>query len=226
MRLVLVFALTLFSSLGLSQEGSSEMANEETGIEELEANRAQRTQRLEMITEIGEGGSGELTLTPEEQLKKMGYGNLNPASLMSLEALNSMEKVLKEARMWEAPPELVKEQVIKAFAGTAIGGYVQKSPRLINFFVDFLRDEKALLSGIKIFKDRQRLKLYLYFWIGIMFAAYYLKRLFVSKYWSGPAKAIAAALYSCTVTVITMSTFCLIFDEEMKPILTVIHRHL
>ncbi len=218
MKFAFILILAFVPFLGFAQEGTEGTQPEiqdEAAIQELEKNREIRQQNIESITEVVG------PIAEEKSLEKFGA-----TDLMNTDALIKIEKILKEAKMSQYPPELIREQILKAFQGRPIEGYVRTSPKLQNFMVDVVRDEKFLISAVGIFKNKQRLKMYLYFWIGIMFAAYYTKKLFISKYWKGGTRTFAALLFSLTISTITMSTFCLIFEKEMKPILAVIKKHL
>lgn len=225
MKLVLVFALTLISLLGFSQDemgqGVDTTAQDEAAIEELQNSQENRQKKLETITHIV--GAEE---KPETDLVQPGTNQMRPGALFDKAALEEMERTLISANLSKVPADELKKKVIELFKGSFAEGYVQKSPKLQDFMVDLLRDEKALLYAIRIFKDRARLKIYLYCWIGIMFAAYYTKRLFISKYWTGLNRTFAALLFSLTISTITLSTFCLIFEEEMKPIIGLVRKHL
>lgn len=233
MKFVLVVILVLLPSLGFTQEGTEATqpeaqhadTDDEKALHELEATQAQRKKALESLSKVGEGPAKGPTLDPKEQLDKMGFdGALNPTALFNAEALDAMDKVVKEAKMWELPEAQVREQVLNAFKGNPLEGLVKGSPAVQSFIVDFMRDKTALSSCIAIFKDRPRLKIYLYFWIGIMFAAYYLKRLFISKFWKRPVKILASLAFALTVSVITLSTFGIIFQEELRPIVALVKK--
>lgn len=217
MKSVLVLTLILISFLGFSQDemgqGEDPVLQDEAALQELENTQQKRTKQLETITHIVEGDSS----TPKQ---------MKPGALFNNESLAEMEKILKDANLSQVNPEELRVKILELFKGSLAEGYVNNSPRLQNFFVDLLRDEKALLYCIRIFKDKARLKIYLYFWIAIMFAAYYTKRLFISKYWSGMTRMTAALLFSLTVSTITLSTFCLVFQEEMKPLIGLVKKHL
>lgn len=226
--------LILLPLLGFSQEGTEVQPAEvhhddEKALEELQNQRDERQKALEALQKVGDAPAKGPTLTPEEQLKKLGFsGSGDPAALLNAEALTLIEKTLREAKMWEVPEEDIRRQIVDSFSGTPIGKFVAASPKLQSFLVDLMRDKSALLNGVKIMKDRARLKiyLYLYLWIAIMFSAYYLKRLFISKHWSRGGRMFASLLFSLTVSVITLSTFCLIFSDEMRPTIVLVKKHL
>lgn len=217
MNFVFVLIIAFLPFLGFTQEGSESdpAVQDEMALQELEASREARQQNLEVITEI-------VGPVKEENAQE----HFSPGDLLNVDSLTRMENILKEAKMSQYPPELIRGKILDAFKGNALEGYVRNSPRLQNFFIDIIRDDKALISAIRIFKDRPRLKIYLYFWIAIMFAAYYTKKLFISKFWSSSTKAFASVLFSLTISTITLSTFCLIFEEEMKPIIVIVKKHI
>ncbi len=234
MKFFFCVLLLLLPSLGLTQEGTETPPQEvhaetedERALRELEANREQRQKAMESLAKMGEGSSGGMTLDPKEQLKNLGYDeSMNPSALFSADALKLMEKIILEAKLWEQPEDTIRDQILRSFEGGTLGGHLKNSPRLMSFLVDFMRDKDALLNSIAIFKDRARLKIYLYFWIGIMFASYYTKRLFISKYWKRPVRILAGLMFTLTISLITLSTFGLIFQDELRPIVALVKKHL
>jgi hypothetical protein len=218
MKIVLVLMIAFVPFLGFAQEGTEGTdleIQDEAALQELENNREARQEKLNAINEI-------VGPVAEEKSKE----SFSPLDLTKTETLNQMEKILKEAKLSQYPPELLRVKILEAFQGNPLEGYVRTSPRLQNFMIDIVRDDKALISAIRIFKDKQRLKLYLYVWIGIMFTAYYTKKLFISKYWGRMTRTFAALLFSLTISTVTLSSFCLIFKEEMKPILGIVKKYL
>jgi hypothetical protein len=211
MKFVLVLILILAPFLSFSQEGSQD----EAVIDEIQAGRKARQENLETIQKV---------VGPVE--KDEATAQFKPSDLFNDEALLRMEKLLKDAKLSRFPPDEVRENILKAFRGNPLEGYLRTSPKLQDFIVDLVRDDRALVSMVKILRDKQRLKIYLYWWIGIMFASYYTRKLFISKFWKGSFRTFASLLFSLTITTITLSTFCLIFDQEMKPIITLIKKHL
>ena len=232
MKFFFLVTLLLLPLLGLAQEGGSPEevhvdSEDEKALQELEANREQRQKVLNSLQKAGDEPEIKATLDPKEQLDKLGFqGPVNPALLFNEDALKSMEILIRQAKLWDVPAEEVRKQVVQAFKGNPLEGFVNDSPNLQSFMVDFVRDKEAILNSIAIFKDRSRLKMYLYIWIGIMFASYYTKRLFVSKYWKKPVKIIASLMFTLMITIISASTFTLIFENEMKPIIAVVKKHL
>ncbi|MES2527029.1 MAG: hypothetical protein V4598_08070 [Bdellovibrionota bacterium] len=228
MKLIVVFILVLLPLLGFSQEGASTgvdtTAHDEAVLDELEKAREDRQKSLEQVSKVAD--ATEKAFDPITELKKLGYDSFTPASLMNKDAVALLERTLKEARMHTIPPELLKEKVHEAFKGHPIEGYLKNNPKAVDFIVDVMRDEKAVVSGLHIMKDKDRLKTYLYVWIVIMFFAYFTRKLFVSKYWNKWLRGIASFAFSVTISVISLSAFCLIFEEEMKPLLTIIKRYI
>ncbi len=218
MKFVLILIFAFIPFLGFAQEGTEATDPEiqdETALQELQENRELRQQNLETINEI---------VGPVAEEKSAE--DFTALDLMKTESLIKMENILKEAKMSQYPPELIRVKILEAFSGNPMEGYVRTSPKFQNFLVDLVRDDKVLISAIAIFKNKARLKIYLYLWIGIMFTAYYTKRLFISKYWKRGTRALAAVLFSLCISTITMSTFCLVFKEEVRPILGLVKKHL
>lgn len=224
MKFILVIFLSLTSFLGHAQnEGSGGIdhtAQDEAMLNELQQTREARAQT------IGKIEDSISTYDPIAELKKIGHSGITPGTLLDEQAIPILEKTLKEAKLANIPPEVMKVKILEALEGHPLKKFLLGSPRILNFMTDVMRDEKVLLSGLSIFRNRPRLKLYLYFWIGIMFFAYYTKRLFISKYWSKPVRIFAGLLFSLTISTITLSTFCLIFEEEMRPIIAIVKKHL
>jgi hypothetical protein len=226
MKFVFVLILTLLPLLGLSQEGEMAVGtdtahDDEKALEDLQRAQQERSRKL--------GKVGDITnkaLDPVEQMKKLDYQRFNPSQIFSKEALDNAEKLIREAELSKVPPEVMREKILESLKGNAFENFLRSSPKLLDFMVDFMRDEKAVLNAIQIFKNKSRLKLYLYCWIGIMFLTYYARKLFISKHWSRGVRSFASLMFSLTVTTITMSTFCLIFEAEMRPIISLVKKHL
>lgn len=223
MNFAFILILALFPLLGLSQEegspGADSTVQDEKVLEELTESREERQKTVGRIAEVTE--KAHETINPQEALKKLGFDGINAGALMNSEALAIIEKTLESSNLKSVSPEVVREQILKNVEGTLLEGFIRSSPNLQNFLVDVMRDEKALLGMIRIFKDKERLKIYLYWWIGIMFTAYYTRKLFVSKYWAGPFRSLARLVFSIAVSVITFSTFALIFKPELKPLIAI-----
>lgn len=227
---LLLLMLLLLPVLSGAQEGAGTgedpVADDEKVLDEMEASRIERQKKLDALSKLGQEPKDNLTLDPDEQLDKMGMGSFNPKKLLSPENLAATEKLLLEAKLHERSPEEVRESIRTSFKGSGFGNYLERHPGAMNFVVDFMRDEKAVLSGVRILKDRDRLKTYLYIWIVLMFAAYYTKRLFISSFWPRPTRVFAAVLFSLTVSTISLSAFFLVFHEETRPIAALIRKHL
>ena len=228
MKLIVVFILLCLPLLGFSQDevnpGVDAATQDEAAIAEIEKAREERQKSMEAVAKVT--AVSEKAFNPTEELKKLGYDQINPRALFNSQAILLIEKIFKEAKMHTLPPELLREKILDSFKGHPLEGFFRSSPGLVNFFVDLLRDEKALTSAIQIFKDKDRLKTYLYVWIVIMFLAYFTRKVFVSKYWGRWTRAFASFMFSITVSVISLSSFCLIFQEEMKPIINIVKRYI
>lgn len=225
MKLIVVFILVCLPLLGFSQDevnpGVDPTTQDEAAIAELERVREERQKSIESVAQVTEN-----VFNPAEELKKLGFDQIGASALMNTDALNIIERAFKEAKMHTLPPELIRENILKSLKDHPFGGYLSNSPRLLDFAVDLIKDEKALMSAIQIFKNKPRLKIYLYVWIVIMFTSYFTRKLFISKYWGSYTRTFASLMFSLTISVITLSSFCLIFDTEMKPIISIIKRHI
>lgn len=228
MKLFVVLFLILLPLLGFSQEevstGTDTATQDEAALAELENARAERQKSMEQVAKIAE--TTQKAFDPTAELKKIGYDSFTPGAFLNKDALLILERTLKEAKMHTFPPELIREKFYEAFKGHSLEGFFKRSPRLVDFFVDVLRDEKALAAGIQILKDKEKVKYYLYIWIVIMFLSYFTRNLFVSKYWSRGYRTLASLMFSITISVITISSFFLVFQTEMKPILIIIKRYI
>lgn len=228
MNFAVVLILVLLPLLGFAQEevspGVDPTIQDEKVIDELGQSREERQKAIGQIAEVTE--KTQEAFDPKEALNKLGFDGFSAGTLMNKDALAIIEKTLKSADLKNHPPEVIKEQILKSLEGNPLEGFVRGSPNLQNFMVDVMRDEKALLGLLKIVQDKEGLKTYLYFWIGVMFAAYYTRKLFVSKYWKGPFRSLASLLFSLTVSLITVSIFALIFKPELKPIVTIAKKYI
>ncbi|MFL5786383.1 MAG: hypothetical protein ACJ76H_17320 [Bacteriovoracaceae bacterium] len=216
MKFFAVIFLALLSFPGFTQgegsAGTDPVHADEKVIEEMHTAHEKRLNSIQKVQDFTQS-------IPEPP-------TFDASSILNMEKLDEMEKLLKEAKMSQVPPEEMRMKILEQFRGHPLENFIRSSPRLQNFMVDFMRDDKALINAVHIFKDRQRLKFYLYIWIGIMFTAYYTKRLFISKFWPKAARNFAALLFSLTISLITMSSFCLVFEAEMKPIIALVKKYL
>ncbi len=206
MKFFVVLILVLLPHLGFSQNeaspGIDTTAHDEAALDELEKARDERQKSMEQVAKVAE--ATEQAFDPITELKKLGYDSFTPASFMNKDVVVLLEKTLKEAKMHTIPPELLKEKVHEAFKGHPIEGFLKSNPKAVNFIVDVMRDEKAVIAGLHIVKDKERLKTYLYIWIVIMFLAYFTRKLFVSKYWNKWLRGIASFGFSMTLSVICL----------------------
>lgn len=228
MNFAVVLILVLLPLLGFSQnEVNQELDSTEQdarALDELTQARDERQKAIGRIAEVTE--KTKEAFDPQEAMKKLGYSGFSAESLLNKDALAIMEKTLKNSGLKNHPPELVREQILKSLEGNPFERFVRGSPNLQNFLVDVMRDENALLGLLHIVKNKEALKVYLYFWIAIMFGSYYTRKLFISKYWKGPFRSLASLLFTLTVSVITVSTFSLIFKSELKPIITIAKKYI
>ncbi len=228
MKFLCLFILCLLPHLGLAQVTEEETTeilhdDEEAVTEELTQAREKRQKSIQAIEKVSEKASA--LFDPNIELKKLGYDSFTPGSLFKTEVLDLMEKTLRQAKLNEASPDMIRKLLMDSFKGHPLEKHFNRSPRLQNFIIDLMRDEKALYSLIAIFKDKDRLKHYLYIWIGIMFASYFLKRLFISTYWQKSTQWIVGLLFSITVSLITLSSFCIVFKEEVRPVIALVKKN-
>jgi hypothetical protein len=224
MKLFVVLLLVCLPHLGFSQDvvaaGMETASGDEAALLELEKARDDRQKSVEAISAVSKN-----VFNPVEELEKLGHKDFDTAALFNPKALRVMERIFKEAKMHTLPPEVIRKQILDSFKGHPLESFIRGSPTLLNFFVDVMRDENALTSLLRIFQDKARLKIYLFLWIVIMLLAYFMRKLFISKHWGRFTRAFASLMFSVTISIISLSSFCLIFRPEMKPLISIIKRY-
>lgn len=215
--LFFIFFLCL-SLPGFTQEDDEQM------IEKIEEERKKQAETAIKLQKTQDDIKNAAFDAPEE-LKKLGYETVDAVAMMDEKVVKIVKKMLEQSTLKNSSEADVKKLLLDKYKGGAAGDFLANNPRITNFFVDVLRDEKALSSIVGIFLRREDLKLYACIWLGFMMLGWLFKKIFFKKKWSRVTATLMGLIVSLSVTAISLTTFFKIFEEELTPTTEILVKH-
>lgn len=217
MKFVLLI-LCFLSLPGFSQEDDEKL------LEDLEAEKRSQAEAHVKLNEAQENIKSQITDLPAE-LKKLGHESLNTAALMDEKVIKLMQDAIKQNPLHKKSAREVREAILKQTEGSFIHGYLSDSPKLMNAFVEVLRDEKALTSAMGIFLRKDDLKNYFFIWIGFMTLAWLFKKIFFQKNWPKHKTTFLGIIVSLSFSLMSVTTFYNMFYDELSPAAKILFEH-
>lgn len=241
MRSFLYFLL-LFTSLSVFGQGSVEIyqvpqaepkpseteapapeaGSDEALVDELEKQRSDRAKKFQ---EIGTIVPDEM-FDPVAELKKLGHDNITPDIFLDEKVIPIFTRVFKENHLKNLPRDEVRATVLEKFKGHPLERFFKRFPKVLEVFVDLLRDQDAFPSLLQIFKRKNDLKKYGYILLVMMIALFFLKRKFLPKTIPFYKRIPLSMLVSLGFLIFSLGYFYYTFRSETGPTVKVISSHL
>ncbi len=196
--------------------------SDEAMLNELEQQRKDRAKKFE---EIGAIVPDEV-FDPVAELKKLGHENISPEIFLDEKVIPIFTRVFKENHLKNQPRDLVRETVLQKFQGHPLEKFFKRFPKVLEIFVDLLRDPDAFPSMLQILKRKNDLKRYGYIILAMMIALFFLKRKFIPKTIPFYKRIPLSLLVSLIFMIFSMGFFYYTFQAEAGPTVKVITSHL
>lgn len=156
---------------------------------------------------------------PRAQVKESYLSNF-----MSAAGKKFIEEFLSDNPFAKVPRKEMKALIVARVAGMPFGDTLERYPGLLEFLVDFVRDEKAIPSMLGIVNQPKKVKNFGMIAIGI-FVMVFILNLFNSK--GNIFRRILTKLciglfaFVCNITI-----FYIVFKDEISPTLGIVWKHL
>jgi hypothetical protein len=246
MNLVSLFLMLLFLLPVFGQEGESEALNSEDFQERASApsdseaptaysneDLAQQApipeeQTLERPeTEAAPAPETEAAFDANHELKKLGYETIDPSALMDKRVVAIISRLFIENPLRKMPDAEVKKLILEQSKSSFFGDYLQNRPKVLAFFVEVLKDEKAMPQAIGLLKREEDLKLYFFFWLTLMIMTWAIKKFWVKKQkkWDKSKIFLVGLALSLLASVVALTTFYHVFNEELSPTAKILVKH-
>ena len=137
---------------------------------------------------------------------------------------NMIKDILKENPLSKMSKGEVRGLVEGYLNNLPIGKTFEKNPGLLDFFIDWLRDKRALPKFVGIINKPQKVKTYSFIVLGIFVASFFLN-LFNSK-GSLFKKILRKLMIFFGVAIINVSVFYFMFKPNVQPTIDLILKHL
>lgn len=198
--------------------------NEDADVQELETTRLKQLEKMKVI-ETTTKPLADPVLNPLEEIQKLGYKQINAAALLDDKVLAIMQKTLKTGVMSKLPAAEVKKMIQEKFKGSMLEGIFNKYPKILDIFVDLMRDKDALagLLGIMIRKDD--LKEYGYICLALLIFGLFVKSRIIKPKWPFFKRFLYSITVSFFLSMISFYLFYSYFGTEIGPTLSVISKH-
>lgn len=154
----------------------------------------------------------------------------NPQSNSTLELepqkmYEVLKSIYKTGLLKRISNEDLKKQILRQTRGTFAADFLENNPKVLNTFVEIIKDDKALLSLMDISKRKGDLWIYFFVWLGIMFLAHLLKKMISDDDWNFISKMLLSLILSVGVLVCSSLAFYRMFYTELKPTVKIIRQN-
>jgi hypothetical protein len=185
-------------------------------LQKLEEDRKKQTEAAVKVDQSGQKVKEAVFNAPEE-LKKLGYETVTAAALMDEKVIKIVKKMMEQSTLKNASSEDVRAMILEKARGSAMESYLNNHPKVVETFVEILKDEKAMPSLIGIFLRRKDLKVYGLIWLGLMILAWAIKKYAFNKKWTSGKRFIMSLLVSVCITTTSLTVFYNMFYNEISP---------
>jgi len=193
-------------------------------IDNLEAERRKSVETA-LKLEKAKNDLTNVAFNAPAELKKLGYDNITAAALLDDKVVKVVQKMMAQNAFKNASDEEVRVLIMEKAKGSFMEGYLRNHPKVMNTFVEILKDEKAMSSMVGIFLRRSDLKLYACFWFGLMILAWLIKKMLFKKDWTRSKRMGVSLLVSVCVTATSLTIFYNMFYNEISPVTKIIVKH-
>jgi hypothetical protein len=211
MKFLLPLILILLNLPGFCQEDDEEFIR---GAE------ASRQKHLELVHQIEKTKDA---FNVADELKKLGYDTINGASLMDEKVIAVVKRALRENHMSHFPREVVADLIMEKSQGHYMEKVFRSNPWLLDATVDVMRDREALPALLDLLLKKESLKLYMYFWLGILLLSFIVKRFIFPKSWKGFKRHSLGFLLSFFLMIVSLTVFYNMFRPNLRPTLSILY---
>lgn len=193
-------------------------------IDNLEAERRKSVETA-LKLEKAKNDLTNVAFNAPAELKKLGYDNITAAALLDEKVVKVVQKMMAQNTFKNTSDDEVRKLILDKAKGSFMEGYLNNHPKVVNTFVEILKDEKAMSSMVGIFLRRSDLKLYAAFWFGLMVLAWLIKKMLFKKDWTSSKRMGMSVLVSLCVTVTSLTIFYNMFHKEISPMTKIVMKH-
>lgn len=218
MNFIFITFFILFSLPGFPQEDYVDM------IEEIQEDRLKQTEQAVVVDKKKQNLENQV-LDLGEELKKYGHESLNVVSLMDEKVISLVSKVLKQNTLSELSVEEVRSRILQRFKGSKLESFLLRNPRVLDTFVDFVRDDDVIPSALKILLRKDDLKLFGVIFFLYIILALLLKKIFFNENGGRIQRFFLGFSLNVGIIIISNLSFYYIFYDELLPAVRVISKH-
>lgn len=200
------------------------MDEDERLIENLEAER-KKSAETALKLEKAKNDLTNVVYNAPEELKKLGYDKITATALLDEKVVKVVQKMMAQNTFKNTSDEDVRKLIMERAKGSFMEGYLKNHPKVLNTFVEILKDEKAMSSIVGIFLRRSDLKLYAVFWFGLMILAWLIKKMLFKKNWTSTKRMGMSLLVSLCVTGTSLTIFYNMFHKEISPMAKIVMKN-
>lgn len=194
-------------------------------IENLDIESNSQHKKAFQLDQTREALAGKVVNLPEE-LNKLGYDSLNLAAIMDEKVVGLLRETFKNNPMQNMSDEEVRKVILEKMKIGSLRSYLREHPKLLNVFIELVKDKKALPASLGIFIKKETLKIYFSIWVFILIVVWALKRFHIKKQrWTPGTIFFACILINLSATFVSLSIFYNMFHEELSPSANIIVKH-
>lgn len=222
LKILFLLSLCFISLSGLCQEESEVINDDEATIEELESSRHDRLEKVQAIQETTEAIQN---MNPLEQIQALGYKQLDAAALMDKKVQVILQKMFSDGLMNNQSPEVVREMILDKASGSFWEKLFKRYPKILDIFVDILRDREAFPGLIGIMGKSEDLKTYFYIWLAIIVFGILIRKKYIKKKWPFMKRFFVRTSINLSLSVVSLYIFYKMFQVEVGPTVRIIAKH-
>lgn len=231
--LSLMFATNLSYAQGAGSDPSPKSATHENHTEDdvealVNEIEAQKKKQAEMALAIEKSqedfknvGNGTLA-----EIQKTGKISLEHMKNMDDATLKFLQNYLSQGHMAKLPEEQVRAMIMGQVKGKPVEAIFTKFPILLDMYVDYVRDPKAMPGLLQILRKKDVLKLFAYIWIGLFVLSLLIKFFMFPKKWTGFKRLSASIALNFGFLTISFGLFYFMFKQEITPLLNIISKRI
>lgn len=215
---ILLLLLTLLISLpGFGQEDA------DAELEKIEANRKRQQELVEKLT----GGVKKKEAPKEvpEELKKLGYSSLNAKSIMDERVVRVYQNLLRKNPLQKSPRKNVEQIILEQTRDSLWNPFLKGNPAILACVADIVKDKNAMADALGIFLRKGDLKLYAIIWVLFMIMGWLIKKIVLNEDWPRWQYHVMSFIISVGISVVSLSVFYKIFENELSTTVQIILRH-
>ncbi len=209
-----IFLIFGFITLGLAQD-------DEASIEELEKLREVQQRQAEQLEKVTEP-----IAEVQDDLAALSQKALTVDDIMSEKFQKMIEKSLKDNPLRDMKRETLKQMLMARVSGQLLGRVFRFLPVTLDITVDLMKDDKALLGLIRLAGKKKEMMNFAGVWIVLFISFWMLKKRIAPKTAPFVRRLIFKTSLSIIGSVLSLSIFYFMFQEEIGPMISIITKNL